>query len=236
MSSFKQSLAKLKTAFIAGLPERAKRIEAAMERADRDAVRREAHRIKGTAGSYDLYFLGECAAAVEGANRESFEVFQPMVIALLSAMRSPEEAIETSVQDDATIPDAARPGAAAKLALIEDEPAVARMLSLSIERMTPHTVVVFNDAETALAAIDSSFDLIITDAMLPAQSGADLLRQLRERELRMPAIVASAAAEGGLDWPADRLSRPDAWFQKPVDIKELIARVSELLVAVRVRV
>ena len=53
------------------------------------------------------------------------------------------------------------------------------------------------DVETALTSLDNPPDLVITDVMLPGQSGFDLLATLRqdERMARLPVVVLTARAD-----------------------------------------
>lgn len=85
------------------------------------------------------------------------------------------------------------------------------------------------DGPTGLAlASDTAFDAIVTDIMLPGLDGLSLLRQLRARGVRTPAIVLSAlgAVESKI---AGLEAGGDDYLAKPFSIAELIARVQTIL-------
>ena len=83
-----------------------------------------------------------------------------------------------------------------------------------------------NMADTALGTQD--YDLLLLDLGLPGQSGLDLLRNLRQRRLGLPVLIATAR-----DAVADRIAGLDAgaddYIVKPYDLDELQARIRALL-------
>ncbi|MEZ5989046.1 MAG: sigma 54-interacting transcriptional regulator [Planctomycetota bacterium] len=96
-----------------------------------------------------------------------------------------------------------------------------------------HTVRVAGDAEAAyeLVARGGRFDLFILDVVLPGMSGFELCQLLRQREDTRDAPVIFVTGERG-DLP-DLLegfaSGANDFLQKPVDRRELLARVDVML-------
>jgi DNA-binding response OmpR family regulator len=83
------------------------------------------------------------------------------------------------------------------------------------------------DAETALTSLESNApDIMITDVMLPAQSGFDLLVTLRqdERMTRLPVVVLTARADAESAVEAFAAGADD-FVVKPFNSAELLARV-----------
>ena len=83
------------------------------------------------------------------------------------------------------------------------------------------------DAETALTSLDSNApDIVISDVMLPGQSGFDLLVTLRqdERMARLPVVVLTARADAE-SAVAAFASGADDFVVKPFNSAELLARV-----------
>ena len=83
------------------------------------------------------------------------------------------------------------------------------------------------DVETALTSLDSNApDLVITDVMLPGQSGFDLLATLRqdERMARLPVVVLTARADAESAVEAFAAGADD-FVVKPFNSAELLARV-----------
>jgi DNA-binding response OmpR family regulator/nitrogen-specific signal transduction histidine kinase len=113
-----------------------------------------------------------------------------------------------------------------RLLIIEDEPDLRSYLARLFSK-AGYAVEAVGDAETALTSLDSHApDIMITDVMLPGQSGFDLLVTLRqdERMTRMPVVVltARADAESALEAFA---AGADDFVVKPFNSAELLARV-----------
>ena len=81
-------------------------------------------------------------------------------------------------------------------------------------------------ADTALRS--ESYDLVLLDLGLPARSGLEVLRALRERRETVPVLIATAR-----DGIGDRIAGLDAgaddYVVKPFDVDELLARIRALL-------
>jgi two-component system response regulator QseB len=81
-------------------------------------------------------------------------------------------------------------------------------------------------AEGAVTA--GSYDLMLLDLGLPAKSGLQVLRSLRDRGARLPVVVLTAR-----DAVADRVAGLDAgaddYLVKPFDLRELAARVRAVM-------
>ena len=78
------------------------------------------------------------------------------------------------------------------------------------------------------AASSGAFDLLIIDRMLPVLDGLTLIRNLRERECRLPVLILSNL--GGLDDRVEGLNAgADDYLAKPFAFSELLARVNALL-------
>ena len=100
-----------------------------------------------------------------------------------------------------------------------------------------YTVVAVPDGEAALAAVkERSFDLVLTDVMMPKLDGFGLLKALRENELssRTPVILLSARA--GEESKIEGLAAgADDYLVKPFSARELVARVEAHLKLNQVR-
>lgn len=116
---------------------------------------------------------------------------------------------------------------AARLLLIEDDPALAAML----ERLfTEHgyTTEIAGDGQRGLhLALTRGYDIVVLDRCLPASDGIDLLIRLRATGFATPVLILSA-----LSSPADRVAGLDAgaddYLGKPFDLAELLARLRAL--------
>jgi len=119
---------------------------------------------------------------------------------------------------------------AAKILIVEDEPAIREMIAFALSR-AGYEVGEANDvSEAQLAIADQIPDLIILDWMLPVTSGIDYARRLRREEptQRIPIIMLTARGDEsdklrGLDVGADD------YITKPFSTRELVARIRAVL-------
>jgi two-component system, OmpR family, phosphate regulon response regulator PhoB len=118
--------------------------------------------------------------------------------------------------------------------VMEDEDALATLLSYNLEK-EGYRVVVASDGEEGMLQIEERLpDLVLLDWMLPKLSGIEVCRRIRGRpETRnMPIIMLTARGEEsdrirGLDTGADD------YLTKPFSMSELIARIRAVLRRIR---
>ena len=117
---------------------------------------------------------------------------------------------------------------AARILVVDDEPALRRALSraLSLER---YAVELAADGEQALEVLaDGKIDVVVLDVAMPGLSGIDVCRRLRAARDRTPVLMLTA--RDGVD---DRVAGLDAgaddYLVKPFALRELMARVRALL-------
>ena len=115
----------------------------------------------------------------------------------------------------------------ARVLVIEDEPDLARLAGLYLER-EGLSCTLAPTAEEALGLLDAGrFDLVILDINLPGMDGFEFLRALR-RDNRVPVMVVSAR-EGDEDIVLGLGLGADEFISKPVAPRVLAARVQALL-------
>lgn len=115
-----------------------------------------------------------------------------------------------------------------RLLIIEDEQRVADLLRRGLEEMGYLTTVAY-DAEMGLRLFRSaSFDLVISDVVLPKMSGFELVKEMKQLNNQLPVLMLTA-----LGTTDDKLEGFDAgaddYLVKPFDIRELGARIRVLL-------
>ena len=114
------------------------------------------------------------------------------------------------------------------LLLIEDDLEAARFLQKGLQESGYSVVLAVDGRDGLRQALEQSFDLLITDRMLPHLDGLAVVRALRERNIRTPVLVLSAL--GTVD---DRVlglkAGGDDYLTKPFAFSELVARVEALL-------
>ncbi|MDJ1479699.1 MULTISPECIES: response regulator transcription factor [Xanthocytophaga] len=111
-----------------------------------------------------------------------------------------------------------------KILLVEDEVRLAEHVSNGLEQ-AGHVVDTASNGSIALEhASTTAYDLILLDLMLPGQNGFEVLKNLRDFNIRIPVIILSALSntehviralnDGALDY-----------IRKPFDFDELLARI-----------
>ena len=117
-----------------------------------------------------------------------------------------------------------------KILVVEDDPAITRMLRRGLTQ-AQFTVECAEDGAQGLAlARDNVYHLVILDVMLPRRDGWQVCGELRESGNRVPILMLTAR-----DGTADRIRGldlgADDYLPKPFDFGELLARVRALLPA-----
>ena len=112
--------------------------------------------------------------------------------------------------------------------IIEDEKRVADLLKAGLEENGYQTMVAYDGAMGLRLFQAYSFQLVISDIILPKLDGFELCKEIRKQNERIP--IPMLTALGSAD---DKLEGFDAgaddYMVKPFDFRELIARVKVLL-------
>ena len=118
-----------------------------------------------------------------------------------------------------------------RVLLIDDEPTILLMMKKMIER-AGYEVDLASNGEDGLVLLENySFDLVITDIIMPEKEGLEIITELRKN---YPGIKIIAISGGGRLSPegylesAEMLSA-DRIFKKPFARNELIGAIDELL-------
>jgi len=115
------------------------------------------------------------------------------------------------------------PDPAAHILLVEDEPSLVETVRYALER-EGFVVAVARDGREALDRFAAEApDLVILDLMLPAVSGLDVCRRIRESS--MVPIVMVTAKDSEADKVAGLELGADDYVTKPFSVRELVSRV-----------
>lgn len=112
--------------------------------------------------------------------------------------------------------------------VIEDEKRVADLLKIGLEE-NGYQVMVAYDGEMGLRLFrTNTFELIISDIILPKRNGFELCQEIRKTNEQIPILMLTALGTAddkleGFDVGADD------YMVKPFDFRELLARVKALL-------
>ncbi len=115
-----------------------------------------------------------------------------------------------------------------RVLIVEDTPAVARLLKQSVAE-AGFSPEVEGDGLSALSRVRSdSFDLVLLDWMLPGMSGLEVCRQMRQDGQKTPVLMLTAR-----DTTEDKVAGLDAgaddYIVKPFAVVELLARMRALM-------
>jgi two-component system copper resistance phosphate regulon response regulator CusR len=115
-----------------------------------------------------------------------------------------------------------------RILLIEDEQKMAAVLAKGL-REAEYTVDIAPDGEKGLeAAINTRFDLLIVDIMVPKKDGWAVVAELRARDINTPILFLTAR-----DSVHDRVRGlelgADDYLVKPFAFSELLARIRSVL-------
>ncbi len=117
-----------------------------------------------------------------------------------------------------------------KILIVDDQAVMLRLISIPLEQEGYTTITAVNGVEALQKIQSEQPDLVIMDVMLPDTSGIDVVRRVRQvlNLTDLPIIILSGQTELaakilGLEAGADE------YVTKPVDPKEMVARVKSML-------
>ena len=119
----------------------------------------------------------------------------------------------------------------ARILLVEDKADVAHVIGEALLH-AGHDVLPMGNAALAIEAIDQgqTFDLIITDIIMPVKDGYDLIAFLEKSKIETPVIVMSG---GGLTLSKESAimslkSNVDGVLEKPMSQEKMLTMVNQL--------
>jgi DNA-binding response OmpR family regulator len=122
-----------------------------------------------------------------------------------------------------------------KLLIVEDDPAIQRLLS-DYFRHVGYEIVTASDGESGVRlALSERPAAMILDLMLPKLDGLTVCRQVRERHPALP-IIMLTAKDDVVDKVLGLELGADDYMTKPFSLRELEARLKSVLRRTRTRV
>ena len=111
--------------------------------------------------------------------------------------------------------------------IIEDEKNLARFVELELKHEGYDTEVHYNGRTGLEAALESDWDAILLDLMLPELNGLEVCR--RVRQVKNTPIIMMTARDSVIDRVSGLDHGADDYIVKPFAIEELLARLRALL-------
>jgi two-component system copper resistance phosphate regulon response regulator CusR len=115
-----------------------------------------------------------------------------------------------------------------KILLIEDEPKTVQSLKQGLEENNYDVSIAYDGHMGKQLAMAHTYQLIVSDIIIPGINGLDLCRELRSLGIQTPILMLTA-----LSTTDDKLNGfeagADDYLPKPFDFKEFLARVKALI-------
>ncbi len=115
-----------------------------------------------------------------------------------------------------------------KILLIEDEPKTVQSLKQGLEENNYDVSIAYDGHMGKQLALAHTYQLIVSDIIIPGINGLDLCRELRSLGIQTPILMLTA-----LSTTDDKLNGfeagADDYLPKPFDFKEFLARVKALI-------
>ena len=113
------------------------------------------------------------------------------------------------------------------LLIVEDNQRMAELIQRGLEDVGFTTTIVY-DGEMALKlALRNTYDLIISDVILPKLNGLDFCKEIKNKKPDLPIIMLTAL--GTTDDKVEGFdSGADDYMVKPFEMRELVARIKAL--------
>ena len=122
------------------------------------------------------------------------------------------------------------PGSMAKIILAEDDNDMRRFLVKALEK-AGHHVTSFAEGASAFEEIkQTTFDLLLTDIVMPEMDGIELARRAAELDPALKIMFITGFAAVALH-PDSRAPKDAKVLSKPFHLRDLVAEVDRMMAA-----
>jgi two-component system, cell cycle response regulator CpdR len=122
------------------------------------------------------------------------------------------------------------PGIMAKIILAEDDEDMRRFLVKALEK-AGHQVTAFGEGASAFEEIkQSTFDLLLTDIVMPEMDGIELARRAAELDPQLKIMFITGFAAVALH-PDSKAPKDAKVLSKPFHLRDLVAEVDRMMAA-----
>src|ERR687885_2017856 len=115
-----------------------------------------------------------------------------------------------------------------RILVIEDDPYIAELLQLQLQHRKLKVRCEYDGRSGLKAVAEFDPEVIILDIMLPGRNGVGVLKELRQRGIRVPVLMLTAR-NTEMDKVHSLDMGADDYLTKPFGIEELAARIRALL-------
>jgi len=110
-----------------------------------------------------------------------------------------------------------------KIAIVDDETEILNMLQRFLKRDDKYIVNVYSNPVTAISSIDSSYDIVLMDIMMPQMNGLDALDKLKEKNNEQKVIMMTAFSTLDKVLKSHK-SGATHYLMKPFDSLDVVAK------------
>ena len=121
-------------------------------------------------------------------------------------------------------------GRGARIAVVDDEPSVARFVGRLLD-IHGYEALVFTNPQRALTEFMTRADyadLIVTDQTMPGLTGIELIEHIRARNSRIPVLLFTGFSDV-ITEDSVKPWEPSAFMTKPLDSMALLREIDRLL-------
>ena len=79
-----------------------------------------------------------------------------------------------------------------KIAVVDDETEILSMINRFLSRSGKYNVTTYSNPVVAVSSIDSSYDVVLMDIMMPQMNGLDALEKIMEKNPNQKVIMMTA--------------------------------------------
>lgn len=113
--------------------------------------------------------------------------------------------------------------------IVEDDKAILKALRDDLEYEGYKVSTAMDGKEGLKLALDSNYQIIILDILLPSLTGLEVCKKLRESGKNTPILMLTAAKTEEMDKVTGLELGADDYVTKPIGSRELVARVKAIL-------
>jgi len=116
-----------------------------------------------------------------------------------------------------------------KIAIVDDETEILNLLQRFLNKNEQYSVTTYSNPVTAIASIDSSYDIILMDIMMPQMNGLDALDKIKEKNPDQNVIMMTAFSTLDKVLKSHK-SGATHYLMKPFDSLETVSKkINEVL-------
>lgn len=144
-------------------------------------------------------------------------------------MNTPEEVTTLNGSPVSTLPVSLSHTTRGTILIVEDDRSIRRYLEVILQRAGYCVIAASDGLEAMKAALTSTIDAVVTDAIMPHLTGYELCRFLRHHPKlsSLPVVLLSGFERA--DAAHETNDRPDVYLAKPVRPDELTGCLARLL-------